>query len=48
MVSVRVFDFLTARGDIGAAAAQSLVLALILAVLVIGYLRTFGRQEESA
>ena len=37
---VRVFDFLTARGDIGAASAQALVLALILAVLVGLYLRS--------
>ncbi|WP_245916477.1 carbohydrate ABC transporter permease [Nocardioides gansuensis] len=46
VVSVRVFSYLTARGDIGAAAAQALVLALILAVLVVGYLKLFGRTEE--
>jgi multiple sugar transport system permease protein len=46
VVSVRVFDYLTARGDIGAAAAQALVLAAILAVLVTVYLKLFGRQEE--
>ncbi|MFD1505680.1 sugar ABC transporter permease [Georgenia yuyongxinii] len=43
VVAVRVFNFLTARGDIGAAAAQALVLALILAVLVSIYLRVFTR-----
>jgi multiple sugar transport system permease protein len=48
VVSVRVFNYLTARGDIGAAAAQALVLAVILAVLVIGYLKFFGRSEEQA
>lgn len=48
VVSVRVFDLLTARGDIGAAAAQALVLAAILAVLVGVYLKFFGRQEEQA
>jgi multiple sugar transport system permease protein len=48
VVSVRVFDYLTARGDIGAAAAQALVLAAILAVLVTLYLKFFGRREESA
>ncbi len=48
VVSVRVFDYLTARGDIGAAAAQALVLAGILAVLVWAYLKLFGRQEEQA
>jgi multiple sugar transport system permease protein len=47
VVAVRVFDYLTARGDIGAAAAQALVLAAILAVLVTVYLRMFGREEES-
>jgi multiple sugar transport system permease protein len=46
VVSVRVFDYLTARGDIGAAAAQALVLAAILAVLVTAYLKLFGREEE--
>jgi len=48
VVSVRVFDLLTARGDIGAAAAQALVLAAILAVLVGIYLKFFGKQEEQA
>jgi multiple sugar transport system permease protein len=48
VVSVRVFDFLTARGDIGAAAAQALVLAAILAVIVTVYLRFFSRSEEQA
>jgi multiple sugar transport system permease protein len=47
VVTVRVFDYLTARGNIGAAAAQALVLAAILAVLVGGYLRVFGRREEA-
>jgi multiple sugar transport system permease protein len=48
VVTVRVFDYLTARGDIGAAAAQALVLAAILAVLVGVYLKFFGRKEEVA
>jgi multiple sugar transport system permease protein len=48
VVSVRVLDYMTARGDIGAAAAQALVLAVILAVLVGVYLKLFGRQEEQA
>ncbi len=34
VVSVRVYNFLTARGDIGAAAAQALVLSLVLVVCV--------------
>ncbi len=48
VVSVRVFNYLTARSDIGAAAAQALVLAAILAVLVTTYLKLFGRREERA
>ena len=44
VVSVRVYDLLTARGDVGAAAAQALVLALVLVVLVGLYLRFVGRR----
>jgi len=48
VVTVRVYDYLINRGDIGAAAAQALVLAAILAVLVGVYLKIFGRSEEQA
>ncbi|TDD67662.1 sugar ABC transporter permease [Jiangella aurantiaca] len=48
VISVRVFNFLTARGDIGLASAQALVLAVILAVVVGLYLRRFARREEVA
>ena len=48
VVAVRVYDYLINRGDIGAAAAQALVLAAILAVLVGVYLKLFGRSEEVA
>jgi multiple sugar transport system permease protein len=48
VVAVRVFDYLINRGDIGAAAAQALVLAAILAVLVTVYLKLFGRSEHVA
>jgi multiple sugar transport system permease protein len=48
VVAVRVYDYLINRGDIGAAAAQALVLAAILAVLVTIYLKLFGRSEEVA
>ncbi|WP_102157592.1 carbohydrate ABC transporter permease [Zhihengliuella halotolerans] len=47
VVSVRVFNFLIGRGDIGAASAQALVLAAILAVLVIVYLRFVNGKEKS-
>jgi multiple sugar transport system permease protein len=46
VVAVRVYDYLINRGDIGAAAAQALVLAAILAILVTTYLKLFGRSEE--
>lgn len=46
VISVRVFNFLTARGDIGLASAQALVLAVILVVLVSIYIRRFGTREE--
>lgn len=44
VVSVRVYAFLTARTDIGAAAAQAVVLAVVLIVFVLIYLRFFGRR----
>ncbi|PRX18955.1 carbohydrate ABC transporter permease [Actinoplanes italicus] len=51
VVSVRVYEFLTARFDIGAAAAQALVLAAGLVVLLAIYLRFLApkvdpREEE--
>ncbi|MEJ7629229.1 MAG: sugar ABC transporter permease [Nocardioidaceae bacterium] len=48
VVTVRVYDYLINQGDIGAAAAQALVLAAILALLVGIYLKLFGRSEEGA
>jgi multiple sugar transport system permease protein len=47
MVSIRVFNYLTGRGDIGAASAQALVLAGILIVLVSVYVRFAAREEVS-
>jgi multiple sugar transport system permease protein len=46
VVSVAVFQSLTARGDIGGAAAQALVLAAVLAALIGLYLRRFRTREE--
>jgi len=50
VVSVRVYDFLTASYDVGAAAAQALVLAVILMVLLGVYFGFFAKrvQEEEA
>ncbi|MFF7333658.1 ABC transporter permease subunit [Streptomyces sp. NPDC008150] len=49
VVAVRVYDFLTARYDIGAAAAQALVLAVILMALLGVYFAFFAKkvQEEA-
>ncbi|MFD3453236.1 carbohydrate ABC transporter permease [Streptomyces sp. NPDC058691] len=49
VVAVRVYDFLTARYDVGAAAAQALILAAILAVLLGIYFKFFAKkvQEEA-
>jgi multiple sugar transport system permease protein len=46
VVAVTVFNYLTARGDIGAASAQALVLALILGIMVGIYIKFFARKEE--
>jgi multiple sugar transport system permease protein len=46
VVSVRVYHFLTARFDIGAAAAQALVLAAGLIVLLVIYLRFLAPRVE--
>ena len=48
VISVRVYDLLTARGDIGAASAQALVLSLVLVVLLGIYFRFFGRHLQEA
>ena len=48
VISVRVYDLLTARGDIGAASAQALVLSLVLVVLLGIYFRFFGRRLQEA
>jgi multiple sugar transport system permease protein len=46
VVSVRVYEFLTARFDIGAASAQALVLAVGLVVLLLIYLRYLAPRVE--
>jgi multiple sugar transport system permease protein len=48
VAAVSVFNALTARGDIGGAAAQALVLAAILAVLIGLYLWRLAPREEQA
>jgi multiple sugar transport system permease protein len=46
VVSVRVYDFLTSRNDIGASAAQAIVLAVVLVVFLTVYLRFFSGGER--
>ena len=46
VVSVRVYQFLTSRFDIGAAAAQALVLATVLVAFLALYLRFFAPRVE--
>jgi multiple sugar transport system permease protein len=48
VVSVRVYSLLTARGNIGGAAAQALVLALVLVAFLLVYFRFFARRAEEA
>jgi multiple sugar transport system permease protein len=48
VISIGVFNRLTGRGDIGAAAALSLVLAGLLAVFLLLYFRFFARKTEAA
>ncbi|MFC7547872.1 carbohydrate ABC transporter permease [Plantactinospora sp. GCM10030261] len=45
VVSVRVYNFLSARTDVGAAAAQAVVLAVVLVVAVLLYLRFFASRR---
>jgi multiple sugar transport system permease protein len=46
VVSVRVYEYLTARFDIGAASAQALVLAAGLVVLLVVYLKFLAPRVE--
>jgi multiple sugar transport system permease protein len=48
VVSIRVYQYLTARFDIGAASAQALVLAAGLVVLLVIYLRYLAPRIDEA
>lgn len=48
VVSVLVFDYLTSRTDIGAAAAQALVLAVALVVFMAAYIPLSRKAGDSA
>lgn len=46
VISVRVYEFLTAQKNVGLAAAQAVVLAVALVGLIVVYLRAAGRTER--
>jgi multiple sugar transport system permease protein len=48
VITVKIFQWLTGRANVGAAAALGIVLALILLVLVAIYFRFFYEEEETA
>ncbi|HEX7195910.1 MAG TPA: sugar ABC transporter permease [Candidatus Limnocylindria bacterium] len=48
VVSIGIFNRLTGRGDIGAAAAFALVLAALLAVFLFIYFRFFAKNTEAS
>lgn len=47
VAAVRVYDTLTGRFDVGAAAAQALVLSAILAVALLVYVKLFAKKGDS-
>jgi multiple sugar transport system permease protein len=48
VVAVGIYNRLTGRGDIGAAAAYSLVLAGLLAIFLLVYFRYFAKNAETS
>ncbi len=48
VITVKIIEWLTGRGNVGAAAALGIVLALILIVLVVIYLKFYYREEGTA
>jgi multiple sugar transport system permease protein len=47
VITVKIVDWLTGRGNVGAAAALGIVLALILIVLVTIYMKFFYEEEAT-
>jgi multiple sugar transport system permease protein len=45
VITVKIIDWLTGRGNVGAAAALGMILALILIVLVVIYMKFFYKEE---
>lgn len=48
VAAVRVYDYLTGRFDAGGAAAQAVVLSVVMAVFLVVYLKFFARMEEES
>jgi len=46
VLATQVYSFLTARNDVGASSAVAMVMAAVLAVLLLAYLRFFGEQDR--
>jgi multiple sugar transport system permease protein len=46
VLATQVYDFLTARADVGASAAVAMFMAAVLSVFLLVYLRFFGERER--
>ena len=47
VITVKIVDWLTGRGDVGAAAALGVVLAAILLVLMLVYFKWFYKEDDA-
>jgi multiple sugar transport system permease protein len=47
VISVRVYEFLTAQKNVGLAAAQAVMLAVVLAGMIFFYLRAASRADRA-
>jgi multiple sugar transport system permease protein len=48
VLATQVYDFMTARNDVGASAAVAMFMAAVLSVLLVVYVRFFGDRERQA
>jgi multiple sugar transport system permease protein len=48
VLAVQVYDFLTARNDVGASAAVGVVMAVIMSLFLLIYLRAFASRTEQS
>ncbi len=47
VLATQVYDFLTARNDVGASAAVAMFMAAVLAILLVVYLRFFAERDRT-